>query len=710
MLKLVINGQQADLEGIKFTLQLNSPVPFDPGASDIDGSFAFGARFPASERNKLIFGNPHRLEKYPDPVIDFPGNLYFEGRMLFDVVVSLSEVSDSFYKANIKIGIGYYKNLIGEKSLRELAYEGVIDLGESTADVISHAMAAVDKIYPEAIYNFPVIRNEKFYGENDELNPDWQQLVNYYIHGSGFQENPVNDNEVSNYYNLCPFPYLFYVLTHCFTEFGYNVAGPVLRDTKLAKLLIYNNYALDLIEDRYKSVAETIQRQTINSETKIRFEHELINIDWCYDDQAFEYRVKVTGNHQISAHLNLEGIIVNPAYSVQAYVYVYLENDIIHTDSIEIMDPLTVECDINFIQDMATIDLDKHICIKVEFKDNFNQANCPGYVNIESWFSVQNIPWSLVNTYAKTIDIRNHVPDIKISAFLVTLFRAFGIVYSFNQKTRTVELLFIKDILSSVDEDVYTELTVKSSKLARFREIRSYKLNFAWSSADDYTKENFKTYDTGKLLGYYDKLEDLPTLAIEGQFAIIRNLNAVYQWVTDAWVYFTDRYQPFLVGDGKTAVSIDMSPLMMWAGVMYGEHLEVYPKILQEGSSAQLGLNEFGLHLLFYYGLIADIHGFSYPFASSTRYGPSGEILGDYEMAIDGDNGLYEIFLEEYYDFVKDRGRPVEYDRKFSASEIQDIDFLIKKRAFQHVYFLEQVNIPLTNTSIDTAEMKLLKI
>lgn len=41
MLRLAINDQQVDLEGVKFNLQLNSPVPLSPEDDLVEGSFAF---------------------------------------------------------------------------------------------------------------------------------------------------------------------------------------------------------------------------------------------------------------------------------------------------------------------------------------------------------------------------------------------------------------------------------------------------------------------------------------------------------------------------------------------------------------------------------------------------------------------------------------------------------------------------------------------
>jgi hypothetical protein len=59
---------------------------------------------------------------------------------------------------------------------------------------------------------------------------------------------------------------------------------------------------------------------------------------------------------------------------------------------------------------------------------------------------------------------------------------------------------------------------------------------------------------------------------------------------------------------------------------------------------------------------------------------------------------------------VMNRSRPVEYERYFSASEIQAINFIRKKRIFQQLFLIDELSIPISNTSIGVATMKLQKI
>jgi len=290
------------------------------------------------------------------------------------------------------------------------------------------------------------------------------------------------------------------------------------------------------------------------------------------------------------------------------------------------------------------------------------------------------------------------------------LLKTFGIVHQFSSSTRDVTLMFLKDILASVGQEDYTDFTVKSTKFAGFREHKSYKLSFAWSSADEYTKENFKPIDNKKLIGTFATFADLPALSNEGDQAIILNLHAAYRFETDTWVWFTDLHYPLEIGDGVTAISLEASPLMMHDNRSNPANPLVCPKILQEGSSENLGVKEFGFHIMFYRGMQLDANGHEYPFASSTKYGPTGAAVGSYEYILDSADGLYQSFLEGYYTLIMNRTRPVEYEKYFSASDIQRLDFLGKKRIFQHVYLLKELSIPMSNTSIGVASIKLQKI
>lgn len=75
------------------------------------------------------------------------------------------------------------------------------------------------------------------------------------------------------------------------------------------------------------------------------------------------------------------------------------------------------------------------------------------------------------------------------------------------------------------------------------------------------------------------------------------------------------------------------------------------------------------LRLLFFRGLQNDNEGNSYPMASYSNYDFAGNKIGDYSLAIDGTDGLYQQFLSEYINLLQ-KGKEVE---KIIRLDIQDI-------------------------------------
>lgn len=710
MLRIVVNDQDVDLEGVKFNLQLNSPIPFNPEDGMVEGSFAFGVNFPASNRNRLIFGHPDRLELYPESEKDFPGLLYFDGILLFKIVITLTNPSEYTFRANIKVDLGYYANQLGEKTLRDLEYEGTVTLGDDTQDIIDHANDVVTKSFPQVKYNFPQVYHPNFYGEEKKMNPSWQDRVNNYIHGTGFRANSIdNDHEIHNYYNLVPFPYLIYVLQKCYSEFGYLPSGPVTQDPEIRKLLIYNNFALDEIKDRYKSlVTLTNDQPIIDVLSIVEFDRVDLNIDDPWQQSHFWYNVLQSGQHIFKGHMIFDIPDTLPL-TAQYDIHIYLDEVSIGYFWGYIPWDETVEVDFNLSVLITSADIGKKITLRVFIYEE-DLTWYPGNVKAGSWFSIQNGTWSNYNGYAMTVNIANHVPDIKISTFLISLLKSFGIVHQFATGTRDVYLYYLKDILADTREEDYTGTAIRSTRVAGFRENRSYKLSYTWNADDEYTKDNFLPWDPNKMIGTFNTFADLPELSNEGDQAIIRNLHSVYRFETDAWVWFTDLHYPMNIGNGSTPVTIDWSPLMMYDNRDNPAVPKVYPKILQEGSSLNLGRKDHGFHLVIFYGLQADDNGNTYPFASCTKYSPTGTIIGNYELVIDSAEGLYETFLSAYYNFVMNRVRPLECDRLFTTSEIKALSFVMKKRLFQHVFLLQEVNIPINNTSLGIASIKLQKI
>lgn len=105
-----------------------------------------------------------------------------------------------------------------------------IDLG---TDVLSFQTT---NIYPDANFVLAPVKNSAFY---DSKNADFAGYLNYY--DGGFQVNTG-----LNQYAIVPFPFFSYIFRKVMAHFGYTVTEGWLDSEEIRRVIIYNNYALDL--------------------------------------------------------------------------------------------------------------------------------------------------------------------------------------------------------------------------------------------------------------------------------------------------------------------------------------------------------------------------------------------------------------------------------------------------------------------------------
>ena len=110
------------------------------------------------------------------------------------------------------------------------------------------ASVIVQQDYPVTHFQFPEIFNDKFYDGAEIENPEFENYLNKYdSDNSLFFRNTYNyTSEISENRNtLVPQPYLYHVLYKLIIGLGHQIIGDFIRDPRLIKILIYNNFPLD---------------------------------------------------------------------------------------------------------------------------------------------------------------------------------------------------------------------------------------------------------------------------------------------------------------------------------------------------------------------------------------------------------------------------------------------------------------------------------
>jgi len=711
MFSIVIAGQQVDHSGITVNLYLKSTFPFSPDQGQIEGSFAFNGSLPASPLNKRIFGFPHRLEGVFDLPSNIPCQLMINSRLWYDALISITSSTETIFNFDLLFGYGGFASLIEGKTLKDLTFPDPVPTGQDQQAVIAFAEDVITKAYPETLFNFPMIYNPDFYGDD---NPDFLWFMNHYNSGA-FVENIYSSIGVRNFNTLVPMLYLQYVTKLCFETFGYTPFGSFFDDPELAKALLFNNCALDQMRKRYLTIASQTDPQTASEMEIIEFDDDSTgdneDLDDCFDVASHQYEVKTEGLYYIS----IGGEFNSASESLVAFVLRVMK------DGQEILrDQLGWRIYTDWYRDsvffeiyLEAADIGSVLTFEIGcFWQNFYPTD--GQIRNAN-LVVENTSFSNLNVYAQSIDFINHVPEKEISAFLVNLQLLFGIIIGFDHDKKTAEVSFIRDSINFPDGDDLTEFTKFSSKKVVLEPSEGYNIQFDFDTSDRACESIKESVDLSQFIGEFAKFTDLPWPSTINDVAYVRNTNSYYTFIVldgpGPYWYLLAHYHPVIsVGMAKNEVRPEMSPLM--THLLVGNKC-VYATILQPGTSFAYAdkINDPGLRFLFYHGLCPMVGSKNtYPFGSALSYDSLGNSVGSTDLVLHGSKGIYETFLENYYSWLNNIIKKVTFSTRMTFSKLKLLDLRKIYRIFSSRFLIYEAKVSVTEDTMADVELDCRKV
>lgn len=583
-----------------------------------------------------------------------------------------------------------------EQKLPELFTDGVsFQAAEIYETMKDHANSTVTQTWPAVNYNFPMYKNTVFYGSE---NPTFQDIVNAWNQGT--QSFEVNDiNEVNyNEFSLSPWLYLCYVVKTTFEALGYTATGSFFQDELMKKVLLYNNYALDRLNEFFRGSfagSETFDLPMPNDSAVIPIDDVVTppNTDpnGLLDVITHEYTVDEAGWYRISANIVMS---VNSGNPLDAAFELYLDS--VFYDGI-LNDPY-----LNGPYEFQVADIGKKLTLRVVTQSSNNVTVTAAMLYILKGHSPKH------NIYAREINYRNHVPDIAVRDFIVALRKFPGLRIDFNPAGKTVELDFVKNIFTA-KIDNWTENAAKHYDVDT---NDGSGITLGWNfDGDAQNDDNFIDLTSFIKVGDYATSDDLPEPTGLNYYALVLNTNKIYIVVYNVsndleWQLLCDNYYDRVVGDGATEIRSDFSPMLM-----SGLNTVIIPQIEQTGSAPAFttGINAFPLKLAIWHGLQAGFGG-DYPLASSCNRDYNGDMIGDYTLRFDDeDYGLYVTFWQKWIEFTMATETIV---RSFQHSVNEVFGWLFsRKKRVQHVeYVVKKVTVEAGAEGLEEAEVEHCKI
>lgn len=688
MIQLLIDNQQVYL-GNSFQMRLDMIFPAFEQEFDYSSIiYPFDIPAPANERlfnfsNHIIINNKQRL--YDCQVI-------FYGFVSLSAKLVVSKLSRQHFRGSIIVNrfSTDYKN----KLLNEFDYDGDISLGSSTDYVINHVDGIVldENPGPHLKYNFPEIKAPQFYGDENESNPAFCGILNRWDRGNqSIQPNYIQASlEQQNSESILPCPYLFYVLEKCLNECGYRAFGSLLSDENLLSLLILNNHPLDLVEKLYYVRANNTDYQLIKPEGYINADddftppnedaHDIWNQGVTDASPAWRYHIQTKGYHEVSMQFKAR----YGGGHANAVVRVSMEknNDgnpitLYYHDLDLTYEQTWYEFTVNFSHYFQAADVGDTFSFYAKFYDRVTLDDINGQFQCLDLI-IMNISASSLNSFAKSLHIGNHVPEISLGNLINATKKGFGAVIFFSADHKQIQFSSFQEILNSSSHLDLSGNYIADSEEIDLSESEGLKLNFEFDGNDPVTQDNFKDHSDYDMIGAYETFHHLPTPDRLNVVALVLNTNTVYFYgIIDedvaGWTVFADNYYDYIYGQGEKDEKIPFSPVMMDLDReenLSSTTIRPITKLTASSPAFGTGRNDFGFQLLFFRGMYSD--GALYPLGSSMAYGPAGDEIAEIELQLPGEKGLFVNYLKPWLDFI-DGAETVKMDFDISPQLLFDL-------------------------------------
>ena len=293
----------------------------------------------------------------------------------------------------------------------------------------------------------------------------------------------------------------------------------------------------------------------------------------------------------------------------------------------------------------------------------------------------QLVPHNIIS-----FNLKDHLPDIDISAFLIAIKNRLGLWYDFDYYSKKATIKKVIESTSGSPADMTDKASPLLSKnILQERKIYALRNMFATDLGDG--APNFSLVDREADV---NQINNLPAateaqtgqcrlVVAENNFYICRQneTTEAYQWEFFAYNIFD--YEPAGFNDEITTEATTV-------GVeVYNNYLDLIPRIDNQGERKGLvddPESSWGIHLCFYHGHRDNKNGDPYPYASSHVYDSNMVQVADWALAFEckktdgSDVGLYELNWKPLLDIL---GSQEEFE---ATLRLNYIDYLALK--FSH--------------------------
>ena len=663
MLELIANGNILDVEDVSFNITLRSPLDDEPGG------FIFTFTIPYTNQNAKAFGFPFQITGINSVTSHREGSIIDNGIVLKKGKWQATSTNGLTISIDMYIAAGSFYEFIDGKMLPEL-----FDIELEYPDMMLHVKEHTLLSFPQVNHNYPTIYNPSFYGKDDQsVNPHFLGVLNDW-EGEDLYVTPTNNNSIS------PQLYLGFILKRIFEFAGFTISGDFFTNEFFQHSMLYNNFALDkLVPTKFSG--EMTNKYPIYDEHILIWDENIQDQGNHYNINTGDYFVDKEGNYQIDIFLIHKPEII-PITAEEALIEIYYNDIVIY--SFQKPFAFGTQDDFQFIHtsvhEILQADIGSNFYCKFMYLDiNGDPVEChilEGAVSIFNQNAEEN------NTFDNVINYKNHVPNESVKSFLKKVFSSVMILPFFDDKFKSVKLVFFDKYYSDTKQIACTDGINRNAIKIDYPKYQGLKYQWNFAGPDDNLKDNFINPLDFELSGTVMSYIELPRVnAIEGSIYLVQSLNCFYIWaivdhdlITYDWIPYSDNHTDLIIDDGNFPITNDLPPILMRSVKTTRDEWDFFrnlPCVDAKGTSIAFGLqNDFPLRIMFYHGIIED-ETYPFPIATTSMYSTDGFQILPHDWVW---KDIHTSFLNLYSTWLKKRIR-IEFYKEFSRSEFANFSF-----------------------------------
>lgn len=716
-------------DNVQFALANNIQIPWvfrSPllvsDYSSRTGPFELDAK---SQVNQFLLNYPNRLSKVTQSNTNIEVTLEMNS-FKKNVLLKLQHSDNNKISGLILFDNGRFFNLVKGKSLTDFDF-GSSFLGNTDQEIGIHLDSISNKVYPNIDYCFPTLATPNVFGHENELNPIFKGLANFYDEDTKyfFNHSLISSPEASNEYTFVPCIYIFALLDKLFKLTGYSFDSvKQFGNTDLMSLCLISNSTLDMNLPAYSA---SIEAEDVVIGSHDRENYTLIPLkqvlqDGIYNNNSFidipnsNITIKETGTHIIK--FDFDYLLPEDhfwPYPPYMHIAIFIDGnriestvqqwefkvyDAIDSHSFE----LSLYC--------SGADIGKSLQIKA-----VNVENVSFYMGEVSFsnatIEINNISAETLNRCNTDLIYNDHIPNISISNFISVIENITCSVFSFNDNDRSVSIHFWKDILEDIQyNDDLGNIVKDSIKVNYIDLVRSLSLEFENSHSIDLSSYNRLPDTNSPPLDENGSLNDI-ILCINANafyiFSIPEKENEEDPDPLPTWIYLCSNNYKFNYNTDSTSTSKKVIaaslPKMVWEGTREVSSDNALMPIIPNCHSVLLPDTQVSdeLNLVFYKGIQLDRENFYYPFATPLNTTSKGIKVGDISLnPIDVIDEFYLAYLKWIL-----RRYPIELKSYVSLNLLKNIAYARKHRLNGINFLIESIEVAMTSHTLTEANIRL---